>query len=72
MLLENPCTFFLAKEKTLKRIFKTNSELAQNHTEKQFIQSKATVNWLFNDVCDLVIACFDLIISVFQQTDVRV
>ena len=33
--LENPCTFLLAKEKTRKHIFNTNSELSQNRTEKQ-------------------------------------
>ena len=32
--LEKPCTFLLAKEKTWKRIFNTNSELSQNRTEK--------------------------------------
>ena len=47
--LENPCTFLLAKEKTCKRIFNTNSELSQNRTEKQFIPSKITVNWPLKD-----------------------
>ena len=42
--LENPCTFFLAKEKPWKRIFNTNSKLTQNGTEKQFMPSKTTVN----------------------------
>ena len=33
--LENGCIFLLAKEKTWKRIFNTNSEVSQNGTEKQ-------------------------------------
>ena len=48
--LENPCTILLTKEKTWKRIFNTNSELSQNCTEKQIMPSKATINWLFNDI----------------------
>ena len=63
----------LQKEKTWKRIFKTDCELFQNHTEKQFMPSKTTVNWLFNDIwCYLFIARFDWKISVFQKTVVRV
>ena len=70
--LENPCTFLLAKEKTWKRIFNTNSELSQNRTEKQIIPFKTTVNWLINDIwCYLVIGCFDREISVFQQTPTK-
>ena len=38
-------------------IFNTNSELSQNRTEKQIVPSKT--NWPFNDICYLVIACFD-------------
>ena len=57
---------FNLRKKTWKRIFKTNSELSQNHAAKQFILSKSTVNWLFNDIWfSLVISCFDLIIGVF-------
>ena len=53
--LENPCTFLLTKEKTWKRIFNINSELLQNRTEKQIIPSKATINWLFNDIwCSMI------------------
>ena len=48
--MENPCTFLLAKEKTRKRNFNTNSELSQNPTEKQIMPLKTTVNWLFNDM----------------------
>ena len=48
--MENPCTFLLAKEKTWKRIFNTNSELSQNRTEKQIMLFKTTVNCLFYDV----------------------
>ena len=71
--LENPCTFLLAKEKTWKRIFNTNSELSQNRTEKQIMPSKTTINWLFNDIwCYLFIACFDWKIGIFQKTVVRV
>ena len=44
----------------------------QNHTEKQFMPSKTTMNWLFNDICCLFIACFDWKIGFFQQTVVRV
>ena len=72
MSLENPCTFFLAKEKTWKRIFNNNIELSQNRTEKQIILFKTAVNWLFNNIwCYLVIGCFDWKIAVFQQTVVR-
>ena len=45
--LENPCIFLLAREKTRKRIFNTNSELSQNHTDFPF---EGTLNWLFNDI----------------------
>ena len=31
-------------------MFNTNSELSQNHTEKQIMLFKTTVNWLFNDI----------------------
>ena len=66
--LGNPCTFLLAKEKTWKRIFNTNSELYQNRIEKHIMPFKTTVNWLFNDIwCYLLIACFDWKIGVFQQ-----
>ena len=71
--LENPCTFLLAKEKTWKRIFNTNSELSQNRTEKQIMSSKAAINWLFNDKRRyLFIASFDWKIGVFQKTVARV
>ena len=50
MSLEILFTFLLAKDKSLKRIFKTNCELSQNHTEKQFMLSKTAVNWLLNDI----------------------
>ena len=67
--LENPCTFFLAIEKTWKRIFNTNGELSRNRTEKQIMPFKTTANWLFNDIwCYLVIGCFDWKIGLFQQT----
>ena len=48
--MENPCTLLLAKEKTWKRIFNTNSELSPNRAEKQIMPFKTTVNWLFNDI----------------------
>ena len=32
---------------------------------------KTTLNWLFNDICYLVIGIFDLKIDIFQQTVVR-
>ena len=71
--LENPCTFLLAKEKTWKSIFNTNSELLQNCTEKQTIPFKTTVNWLFNNTWrHLVIGCFGWKICIFQQTVVRI
>ena len=50
MSLENPCTFLLTKEKTLKRSFNTNSEFSQNRTEKKMMPFKTTVNLLFNDI----------------------
>ena len=71
MSLENACTFLLAKEKIWKRIFNTNNELSQNPTEKQIMPFKTTVNWLFNDICYLVMGCFDWKIGVFQQTVVK-
>ena len=43
-----------------------------NRTEKQIIPSKTTINWLFNDIGYLFIACFDGKIGVFQQTVVIV
>ena len=65
--------FCLPKEKTWKHVFNTNSELSQNHTEKQIMPSKTTVNWLLNDTwCYLFIACFDWKISVFQKGVVRI
>ena len=42
--MENPCTFFLVKEKTLKRTFNMNSELSQNRAEKQIMIFKITAN----------------------------
>ena len=63
--LENPFTFLLAKEKTWKRIFNTNSKLSQNRTEKQIMLFKTPVYCLFNDICYLVIGCFDWKIGVF-------
>ena len=37
------------------------------------MSSKATINWLFNDMwCYLFIACFDWKTGIFQQTVVRV
>ena len=68
---ENPCIFLLAKEKTSKRVFSTNSELSQNRTEKQIMLLKATVNCLFNDICYFAIGCFDWKIGVLQQIVVR-
>ena len=38
--LKNPCTFLLAKEKTWKHIFNSNSELSQNYTEKELCHLK--------------------------------
>ena len=62
----NPCTFLPAKEKTWKRIFTTNNELSQDHTEKQIMPSKTTINGLFKDTWYyLLIACFDWKIGVF-------
>ena len=57
--LENSGTFLFVKEKTWKRIFNNNSELSQSHTEKQIMPFKSTVNRLFNDICYIVIGCFD-------------
>ena len=38
-----------------------------------YMPSKTTINWLFNDIwCYLFIACFDWKIDVFKQTVVRV
>ena len=62
---------FCLQNKTWKCIF-NNNELYQNLTEKQIMPPKTTVNWLFNDICYLLIACFDLKIGIFQQIVVRV
>ena len=56
--MENPCTFLLAKEKTWNCIFNTNKGLSQNHTEKQIMPSKTTVNWLFHDAFYCVFLVF--------------
>ena len=69
--LENPCTFFLAKEKTWKYVFNTNCELSQNYTQKQIMPFKTTVNWPFRNICYLVIGCFYWKMGVFQKTVVR-
>ena len=51
---------------------KTNGELSQNHTEKQIMSTKTTVNCLFNDIwCFLVIGCFGGNIGVFQQIVIK-
>ena len=64
--------FLLAKENTWKCVFKTNSELSQNRTEKQTMLFKTTLNWLFNDIwCYLVIGSFDWKIGIFQQAVVK-
>ena len=55
--LENPCTFLLAKEKTWKTIFNTNSELLQNRTERINVLFKTIVNWLFNGYMTLFSHC---------------
>ena len=71
--LENRCTFLFANEKTWKRIFNIDSKFSQNCTEKKIVPSKATINWIFNDMgYYLFIACFDWTIGAFQQTIVRV
>ena len=63
----SPLYSFTWERKDPKMHFETNCELSQDHTEKQIMSSKATVNWLFNDIsCYLVIGCFDLKIGVFQ------
>ena len=70
--LKNFVPFCLRKKRAWKPIFKTNSELLQNCTEKQIMLFKTTVNCLFNDTwCYLVIASFGWKIGVFQQTVVR-
>ena len=48
--LENHYTFLLAKEKTSKRLFNTNTGLSQSRTEKQIMPFKTTVNWLFHNI----------------------
>ena len=71
--MENACTFLLAKRKAWKRVFKTNSELLQNRTEKQIMPFKTKVNWLFTDIwCYLDIGCFHWKIFVSRQRVVRV
>ena len=72
MSLENPFTFLLAKEKTWKHIFHTNSELLENQTEKQIMPYKTTTNWQFNDLwCYVFNACFDWKIGIIHETVVK-
>ena len=60
--------FFLAKEKTEKHIFNTNSELSQNCTEIEIMPCKTTINWLFNNIWRyLFIDGFDWKIAVFHH-----
>ena len=67
--LKNPYTFLITKEKIWKGIFNTNRALSQNLAEKQVIQFKTTVNWLFNDIgCYLATDNFDGKIGIFQRT----
>ena len=63
---------FCLRMKRSEDIFNTESELTQNRTEKQIMLFKMTVNWMFSDICYLVIGCFDRKIGVFQQTGVSV
>ena len=63
--------FFLRKKRS-EKAFLTLSELSQNGTEKQIMPFKTMINWLFNNICYLFIACFDWKTGVFQQTDVSV
>ena len=51
--------FSLRKKRPEICIFNINSELWQNRKEKQIMPFKATLNWLFNDICYLVIGSFD-------------
>ena len=48
--LENPFAFLLAKGKTRRRVFNTNSKLSQNRTEKEIMPFKTIVNLLFTDI----------------------
>ena len=68
--------FCLQKKISEKGVFNTNSELPQNHTGKQIMPSKTTINCLFNDIwCYLFIIYLFMIhcwkIGFFQQTVVR-
>ena len=45
-----PLYLFACERKDLKRAFNINSELLQNHTEKQILPSKTTVKWLSTDI----------------------
>ena len=71
--MKGASTFLLAKGKTWKHVFYTNSELWQKRTEKQIMLFKTTVKCLFNDIwCYLVIGYFDWKIGVFEHTVARV
>ena len=64
--------FCLRKKRPEKRIFNINSELSQNHTEKQIMPFKTTLNLLFKWYIMLFSYCsFDWKIGIFQQTVVR-
>ena len=65
LLLENSCTFLLAKKTP------AFSTLTVNRTEIQIMPFKTTLNQLFNDTCYLVIGSFDRKIGIFQQAVVR-
>ena len=74
LLLENPSTFLLTKEKTWKCVFKTNSKLSQNRTVNQIMPFKTTINWLFTDIwCYLVIGyLIEKLSRFFRQRVLRV
>ena len=48
-----------------------NSELLQNCTEKQIMPFKTALNWLFNDLCYLIIGSFGRKICILKQTVAR-
>ena len=63
---------FCLRMKTPENAFLTLIVNYRKIIQKNIMSSETSINWLFNEVYYLVIACFDLKIRVFQQKVVRV
>ena len=63
LALEKLCNVLLAKEKTWKRIFNTNSKLSQNRTEKAVVRF---VRFIISFIVDHLYGCFSYFKGLFQ------